>query len=59
MNTLMTSGRDPAWQVAVAEQVLAGARLVLDVGTGTAKLAQAIGRRRALGSVVIVAGTRN
>jgi hypothetical protein len=45
--------------VAVAEQVLAGARLVLDVGTGTAKLAQAIGRRRALGSVVIVAGTRN
>jgi demethylmenaquinone methyltransferase / 2-methoxy-6-polyprenyl-1,4-benzoquinol methylase len=48
MNTLMTLGQDEAWRAAVAEEVPATARRVLDVGTGTGKLAQAISRERPL-----------
>jgi demethylmenaquinone methyltransferase / 2-methoxy-6-polyprenyl-1,4-benzoquinol methylase len=45
MNTLMTAGQDQAWRRVVAELALAAGSAqpaVLDVGTGTGKLAQAI-----------------
>jgi demethylmenaquinone methyltransferase / 2-methoxy-6-polyprenyl-1,4-benzoquinol methylase len=45
MNTLMTAGQDHAWRRVVAELALAAGYAqpaVLDVGTGTGKLAQAI-----------------
>jgi demethylmenaquinone methyltransferase/2-methoxy-6-polyprenyl-1,4-benzoquinol methylase len=44
MNTLMTGGQDAVWRSAVARQV-GTPRRVLDVGTGTGKLAAAIARR--------------
>jgi demethylmenaquinone methyltransferase/2-methoxy-6-polyprenyl-1,4-benzoquinol methylase len=43
MNTLMTAGQDGAWRSAVASSVGSPAR-VLDVGTGTARLAATIAR---------------
>jgi demethylmenaquinone methyltransferase/2-methoxy-6-polyprenyl-1,4-benzoquinol methylase len=45
MNTLMTLGQDRAWRAAVADQVPRNAGRVLDVGTGTGKLARAIAER--------------
>jgi demethylmenaquinone methyltransferase/2-methoxy-6-polyprenyl-1,4-benzoquinol methylase len=45
MNTLMTLGQDRAWRAAVAGEVPANARRVLDVGTGTGKLANAVSGR--------------
>jgi demethylmenaquinone methyltransferase/2-methoxy-6-polyprenyl-1,4-benzoquinol methylase len=44
MNTLITLGRDGAWRAAVAGEVPANARCVLDVGTGTGKLARAVSK---------------
>jgi demethylmenaquinone methyltransferase / 2-methoxy-6-polyprenyl-1,4-benzoquinol methylase len=44
MNTLMTLGQDTAWRAYVADLIL-DARTVLDVGTGTGKLALAIQAR--------------
>jgi demethylmenaquinone methyltransferase / 2-methoxy-6-polyprenyl-1,4-benzoquinol methylase len=52
MNTLMTLGRDAAWRVAVAGEVPTNAQRVLDVGTGTGKLAQAVSDRLPGGRVV-------
>jgi demethylmenaquinone methyltransferase/2-methoxy-6-polyprenyl-1,4-benzoquinol methylase len=44
MNTLMTAGQDRVWRERVAERVGA-ARDVLDLGTGTAKLAMTLAQR--------------
>jgi demethylmenaquinone methyltransferase/2-methoxy-6-polyprenyl-1,4-benzoquinol methylase len=44
MNTLMTAGQDGAWRGTVAEAV-GSAQAVLDVGTGTAKLAATVARQ--------------
>jgi demethylmenaquinone methyltransferase / 2-methoxy-6-polyprenyl-1,4-benzoquinol methylase len=44
MNTLMTGGRDAAWRRLVADG-LGAPRQVLDIGTGTARLAATIARR--------------
>jgi demethylmenaquinone methyltransferase / 2-methoxy-6-polyprenyl-1,4-benzoquinol methylase len=44
MNTLMTLGQDGPWRAAVAGAVPADAQRVLDVGTGTGKLAQAVSK---------------
>jgi demethylmenaquinone methyltransferase/2-methoxy-6-polyprenyl-1,4-benzoquinol methylase len=52
MNTLMTLGQDRAWRAAVADQVPANAARVLDVGTGTGKLAAAVSTRLPRAQVV-------
>jgi demethylmenaquinone methyltransferase/2-methoxy-6-polyprenyl-1,4-benzoquinol methylase len=52
MNTLITVGRDGAWRAAVAAEVPANAVRVLDVGTGTGKLAQAVSQKRPRAEVV-------
>jgi demethylmenaquinone methyltransferase/2-methoxy-6-polyprenyl-1,4-benzoquinol methylase len=52
MNTLMTLGQDRAWRAAAARQVPADARRVLDVGSGTGKLAQAVSKRLRRAQVV-------
>jgi demethylmenaquinone methyltransferase/2-methoxy-6-polyprenyl-1,4-benzoquinol methylase len=45
MNTLMTGGQDGRWRRLVAESLSLGDNArVLDVGTGTGKLAEAVGR---------------
>jgi demethylmenaquinone methyltransferase/2-methoxy-6-polyprenyl-1,4-benzoquinol methylase len=51
MNTLMTAGRDAAWRRLVADG-LGAPRRVLDVGTGTARLAATIARRLPRSQVV-------
>src|SRR5215216_3770374 len=51
MNTLMTLGLDQGWRRAVANS-LGQPRAVLDVGTGTAKLAQAVAKRYPAAAVV-------
>ena len=51
MNTLMTAGQDDVWRQAVARSLDAPAR-VLDVGTGTGKLAAAIAQRHPRARVV-------
>jgi demethylmenaquinone methyltransferase/2-methoxy-6-polyprenyl-1,4-benzoquinol methylase len=51
MNTLMTAGQDGAWRRIVAEAVGA-AHTVLDVGTGTARLAATIARQLPTARVV-------
>jgi demethylmenaquinone methyltransferase/2-methoxy-6-polyprenyl-1,4-benzoquinol methylase len=54
LNTLMTVGQDARWRGAVAEALgrLAPAARVLDVGTGTGRLAQAIEDRHPTAHVV-------
>jgi demethylmenaquinone methyltransferase/2-methoxy-6-polyprenyl-1,4-benzoquinol methylase len=51
MNTLMTFGQDSLWRREVARSV-GSPSFVLDVGTGTAKLAHALARRHPTASVV-------
>src|SRR6476620_9987360 len=50
MNTLMTGGMDRGWRTATAEA--AGGGLVLEVGTGTGRLAGAIRERSPAARVV-------
>ena len=52
MNTLMTLGQDARWRRVVAECVPAGDGTVLDVGSGTGRLAQAVRDRHARANVV-------
>jgi demethylmenaquinone methyltransferase / 2-methoxy-6-polyprenyl-1,4-benzoquinol methylase len=42
MNTLMTFGQDARWRSTVAQSLGSPARRVLDVGTGTGRLAEAV-----------------
>jgi demethylmenaquinone methyltransferase/2-methoxy-6-polyprenyl-1,4-benzoquinol methylase len=51
MNTLMTFGMDARWRRVVAEAVDGSAR-VLDVGTGTGRLAQAVVERNSRAHVI-------
>jgi demethylmenaquinone methyltransferase / 2-methoxy-6-polyprenyl-1,4-benzoquinol methylase len=51
MNTLMTLGQDEAWRRAVARSVGTPTR-VLDVGTGTARLARALAAAHPVATVV-------
>jgi demethylmenaquinone methyltransferase/2-methoxy-6-polyprenyl-1,4-benzoquinol methylase len=47
MNTLMTGGQDSRWRRVVADSLVLGDQAqVLDVGTGTGKLAQAVRRAK-------------
>lgn len=52
MNTLLTLGQDARWRRLVADSLPAGGGAVLDLGSGTGRLAQAIAERDARFQVV-------